>query len=209
MLRALPFDFRDDPRTYDIGDQFMFGPAFLVCPIVQPVVYGSGSTPLEGIAKTRPVYLPGAGDWFDFRTGRRHHGGQTLLAEAPLDVLPLYVRAGSIVPMGPAVQYNDELPDSPLELHIYPGRDGAFLLYEDEGDSYRYEQGAFMTIPLRWREDAGRLIVGACSGHYPGMPERREFRVLLHGQQAGGCGESGAHVERSAVYDGGPITLEF
>jgi alpha-D-xyloside xylohydrolase len=101
MLRALPFDFRDDPETYNIGDQFMFGPAFLVCPVMRPMVHAAGSTPLEGVAKTRPVYLPGAGDWFDFRTGRRHHGGQTLHAEAPLDGLPLYVRAGSIVPMGP------------------------------------------------------------------------------------------------------------
>ena len=124
----------------------MFGPAFLVNPVTQPMYYTTGSTPLADVPKQRAVYLPAGYDWYDFWTDRRLTGGQVVQADAALDILPLYVRAGSIVPMGQPMQYADELPDAAIELHIYPGCDGSFLLYEDEGDSYNYEQGAFSTI---------------------------------------------------------------
>jgi alpha-D-xyloside xylohydrolase len=111
------------------------------------------------------------------------------------------VRAGAIVPLAQPMQYADELPDAALELHIYPGCDGSFLLYEDEGDSYNYEQGAFSTIHLRWQDMARRLLLEARTGRYPGMPERRRFQVVLHGED---------HAEHSElVYAGAAIAVEF
>ena len=103
MLRALAFDFRADPATYDIADQFMFGPAFLVNPVTEPMYFAAGSTVLDGVSKTRPVYLPKGSDWYDFWTGQRYAGGQTIYADAALDTMPLYVRSGSIVPIGPDI----------------------------------------------------------------------------------------------------------
>ena len=201
MLRGLAFDFRADPATYDIGDQFMFGPAFLVNPVTQPMYYTTGSTPLADVPKQRAVYLPAGYDWHDFWTNRRLTGGQVVQADAALDILPLYVRAGSIVPMGQSMQYADELPDAAIELHIYPGCDGGFLLYEDEGDSYNYELGAFSTIHMRWQDTARRLLLDARTGCYPGMQERRTFQVVLHGED---------HSEhRTLVYAGAAMTVDF
>ena len=148
MLRALPFDFRHDRKTYDIKDEYMFGPAFLVCPVTTPMYYAANSTPLAGVEKTRPVYLPSGSDWYDFWTGKRYTGGQTILADAPLETMPLYVRAGSIIPIGPDIQFTGDQPDAPIELWVYPGQDGQFTLYQDEGDNYNYEQGSFATIQL-------------------------------------------------------------
>jgi alpha-D-xyloside xylohydrolase len=203
MLRTLPFDFREDPATHDVRDQFMFGPAFLVNPVTQPMLYGIGSTPLAGISQTRPVYLPAGTDWYDFWTGQRYSGGQTLLADAPLERIPLYVRAGSIVPMGPRRQYVDDQPDAPIELHIYPGCDGSFLLYEDEGDSYNYEEGAFSTIRITWQDATRRLILGERVGSYPGMAEKREFHPILHGEG------SGPGIQKQVTYEGKPVIIAY
>jgi alpha-D-xyloside xylohydrolase len=200
LLRALPFDFRHDPAVYNVADQFMFGPALLVNPITRPMYYTRDSMPLTDIRKTRSVYLPGGTGWYDFWTDQCHHGGQTIEASATLDVLPLYVRAGSIVPFGPCRQYVDDQPDAPLELHIYPGRDGSFLLYEDEGDSYNYERGAYSTIKIKWDNAARRLTLGPRSGQYPGLLEQREFRVVVHDVQSS---------ERSVNYDGQPIVVDL
>lgn len=179
MLRALAFRFRNDPATYNINDQFLFGPAFLVNPVTNPMYYTSGSVPLEGVSQTRPVYLPAGSDWYDFWTNQRYPGGQTIEAGAGLDTLPLYVRAGSIVPVGPEVQYSGEQPDASLELRIYAGQDGSFRLYEDEGDNYGYEKGAFATIRLGWEEATRTLTLEERQGSYPGMPASREFRLTL------------------------------
>ncbi|MDB5082849.1 MAG: glycoside hydrolase [Chloroflexi bacterium] len=179
MLRALVFDFRNDPATYAIRNQFMFGPAILVNPVTEPMYYGPGSVPLEGIRKTRPVYLPAGSDWYDYWTGEHLVGGQTVEAEAGLDKLPLYVRSGSIVPTGPDIQYAGEQPDAPLELTIYAGQDGSFKLYEDEGDNYSYESGAFSTILIHWKEETRTLTLDERHGSYPGMPDRRQFKINL------------------------------
>ena len=135
LMRPLVMDFRNDPQTQEIGDQFMFGPALLVNPVTDPGV------------NTRRLYLP-QGAWYDFWTGRRLQGGRFITAAAPLDILPLYVRAGSILPMGPIIQYADEKPTDPIELRIYRGADGDFTLYEDDGVTYDYEKGAYATIPI-------------------------------------------------------------
>ena len=182
MIRALPFDFRSDPATYDISDQFMFGPALLVNPVTTPMYYGPNSTPLTGAEKTRPVYLPAGSDWYDFWTGEGYAGGQTLKAYAGLETMPLYVRAGSIVPLGPDICYTDEQPQAMVKLRIYPGQDGVFTLYQDEGDNYNYEKGFFATIQLRWEDKNSRLIFEKRQGEYPGMSKTLEFNISVVGR---------------------------
>ncbi|MBX3062672.1 MAG: DUF5110 domain-containing protein [Anaerolineae bacterium] len=180
MLRALPFDFRCDPAVYNVCDQYMFGPALLVNPVTEPLYYAPQSTPLKDISKSRSVYLPQGADWYDFWTGTRYSGGQTITANAALDTMPLYVRAGSILPLGPDIQHSAEGANSPLDLHIYPGQDAHFTLYEDEGDNYNYEQGQFSTIRLTWNDASRRLTFHQSQGSYPGMPDTRNFRIFIN-----------------------------
>jgi alpha-D-xyloside xylohydrolase len=209
MLRALPFDFRHDPATYNIGDQFMFGPAFLVNPVTRPMYYAANSTPLHGVAKTRPVYLPLGSDWYDFWTGVRYSGGQTLLAEAPLDTMPLYVRSGSIIPMGPDIQSTAEQPDAAVELRVYPGQDGSFMLYEDEGDNYNYEKGAFAALQIRWEEQKRRLVLDECVGSYPGMPQTAEFEVTVIDEKAVGYDPNRLEDKTKVIYEGKQVIVDF
>lgn len=179
MLRALPFDFRCDPNTYDIDNQFMFGPAFLVNPITSPMYYEAESIELVGVSQSRSVYLPESTDWYDFWTGKCYSGGQTIIADAPLDTMPLYVRSGSIVPMGPDITYVDEKLNAPIELRVYPGQNGRFTLYDDEGDNYNYEQGHFATIRVSWDDTSRRLTIHERQGSYSGMLVSREFRIFI------------------------------
>jgi len=182
MLRALPFDFCADPATYNISDQFMFGPALLVNPVTKPMNYGPNSTPLTGAEKTRPVYLPAGSDWYDFWTGEHYTGGQTVSANAELETMPLFVQAGSIIPLVSDICYTDEQSDAVIELRIYPGQDGVFTLYQDEGDNYNYEKGSFATIQLRWEDRNSCLIFENRQGKYPGMSETLEFSISLIGE---------------------------
>src|SRR6185312_6962829 len=131
--------------------------AFLVSPVMQPQ------------ATSRNLYLPASTSWTNFWTGEPAKGGERIDAPAAETVIPLFIRAGSIIPFGPDLQYASEKPADPLELRIYPGADGTFSLYEDEGDSYRYEQGAFATIPIRWNDAAKTLTIGDRTGEFPGM----------------------------------------
>jgi alpha-D-xyloside xylohydrolase len=190
MLRLLAFDFRDDPNVYDVRDQYMFGPAFLVCPITAPMDSARG-------ASLREVYLPAGGDWYDVWSGERLAGGQTIAAGADLSTLPLYVRAGSIVPMAQPQQYVDEHPAAPVELHIFPGKDGAFQLYEDAGDGYDYEGGACATIDIRWQDADRCLTIGERRGNYPGMQQQRNFIVVVGVQRM------------TAAYTGSELTVEL
>jgi alpha-D-xyloside xylohydrolase len=153
------------------------------------------------------VYLPAGADWYDFWTGARLEGGQALEAPAPFESLPLYVQAGSIVPMGPEQQYTDEKPADPLTLWVYTGADGAFELYEDDGVTYGYERGAFSTIPLRYDEASGTLTVGARTGRYPGMPETRTLRVVFVSKEKA-MGHTPAPADaREVRYAGGEVVL--
>ncbi len=169
ILRMLPFDFREDPNTYDIRDEFMFGPSFLINPVTHPMYYGPDSTPLPSTEKTRPVYLPAGSDWFDFWTDQCYSGGQTVFANASIDTMPIFVRSGSIIPLGPDIQYAEEINEAPLVLKIYTGRDGQFIMYEDEADNYNYEKGSFATITINWVEESRSLIFGERQGAFPGM----------------------------------------
>jgi alpha-D-xyloside xylohydrolase len=178
MLRGLVLDFPRDAKACTVADQFMFGPALLVCPVTEPG------------ARERPVYLPAGTGWYDFWTGAYHQGGTTLTAKAPLDQIPLFVRAGSIVVMGPEMQYTSEKQADPLEVRVYAGQDAAFTVYEDEGDNYGYEQGIYAEIPIQWRQGDKTLTLGGRTGRFPGMLERRTIKVKwigVPGKDSGTC----------------------
>jgi len=196
LMRPLVMDFRTDAKAREVTDQYMFGPALLVNPVV------------EYKARSRQVYLP-AGTWYDFWTGRQLPGGATVTAEAPLETMPLFVRAGSIVPVGPDQQYIGDKPRDEMTLYVYAGRDGRFSLYEDDGRTYGYERSEFSRIPLAWDDAAHTLTIGARAGTFPGMPVSRTFNVVLVSpQQATGYG--GATVQGRAVrYKGQAVSTVF
>ena len=177
LLRALPMDFGDDTRTHAISDEHLFGPGILVAPVTSP-----GAT-------NRAVYLPSGTSWINFWTGETSAGGQEIQADARMGIIPLFVRAGSIVPFGPDLHFASEKPADPIELRIYPGADGKFTLYEDEGDSYRYEQGAHATIPISWDDKSKTLTLGKRSGEFPGMLESRTFNIMVV-RPSGAIGDS-------------------
>jgi alpha-D-xyloside xylohydrolase len=195
MQRGLPMDWPADERVRDIGDQFMFGPAFLVAPVTEP-----GAT-------TREVYLPGASAWYDFWTGERLPASNTIQARAPLDRIPVYVRAGSIVPLGPVVENADVQPDR-LELRVYPGADGDFEWYSDAGDTYDYENGLYRTVPIHWDDSARTLTLGDSQQRFPGMPERVHIRlVVVRDAHGAGSGITAAS-DGEGVYDGKTLRIE-
>jgi alpha-D-xyloside xylohydrolase len=165
MMRPLVMDFRTDTNVFNIPDQFLFGPALMACPVTK-----SGAT-------SRSVYVPAGTAWTDFWTGKIYSGGQTIEAASPIETMPLFVRAGSIIPYGPAIEYASQSAD-PIELRVYRGVDGAFTLYEDEGDNYNYEKGACATIPIQWNEAKQTLTIGKRQGKFPGMLKQRTFRVV-------------------------------
>jgi alpha-D-xyloside xylohydrolase len=164
MMRGLPFDFRTDANVRDRADEFMFGPAMLICPVISTL------TP------SKEVYLPSV-KWFDFWTGDSLSGGRKITVQTPLEIMPIYVRAGSILPMGPEITYADTAAD-PIELRVYTGANGRFTLYEDEGDSYDYEHGAYATTPITWNETSQNLTIGPTTGSFPGMLSGRTFNVV-------------------------------
>ena len=166
MMRGLPMDFPGDPKVRDLSDQWMFGPALMPCPVY------------EYKARSREVYFP-EGGWYDFYTGAYIAGGQTLTADAPYERIPLYVRAGSIIPFGPDMQWSDEKPADNIRLYVYAGRDADFTLYEDDGVTYGYEKGAYATIPIHWDDASRTLTIGARKGSFPGMLEERTFTVVV------------------------------
>ncbi|AHG01419.1 glycoside hydrolase (plasmid) [Halostagnicola larsenii XH-48] len=206
MFRHLAFDFRGDDRVHDIADQFMFGPALLVCPVTEPMYYGPESTPLEGRAKAREVYLPAGTDWYDFWTGERYDGGQTILADAPIEKLPLFVRAGSLLPMGPVVQHTADRIDAPWELRIYPGRDGSFALYEDAGDGYEYEDGEYAITPLRWDDTARELTIDDRAGTFAELVETRDIQPVVVSSGVG-TGSDSDEIGSAVTYTGDRITV--
>ncbi len=194
IMRGLPFDFMDDLNVRNRDDEFMFGPALLVCPVTS-----------EANATTKSVYLP-EGVWYDFWTGKKTNGRQTITADAPLDKIPLFVRAGSILPMGPEITYADT-PANPIELRVYTGADGEFVLYEDRGDGYEYEKGEYATIPFRWSESSQELAIGHTSGSFPGMLESRIFNVVWVSENHGTGGGVTASVDKEINYNGNKLIL--
>lgn len=195
MQRPLVMDWRTDPKVRDIGDQFMFGPAILVNPV------------LREDATEREIYLPNAPEWYDFWTGASLKGGQYVEADAPLDRIPLSVRAGSIIPLGPEIEYADEKPQGPIELRIYTGADGDFDLYSDEGDNYDYEKGVHAIIPIHWDNSSRTLTIGDRVGQYPGMPDEIAFNVVWVAPQHGTGEAVEARPDKIVRYKGAQISV--
>ena len=173
MMRPLVMDFRQDKEVLNIADQYMFGSSLLACPVTSPDV------------SSRSVYLPAGTNWTDFWTGKTYSGGQKIDAAAPIQTMPLFVKAGSIVPYGPAIEYVSQKLADPMELRIYREADGSFNLYEDEGDNHTYEKGNFSITPINWNEKKKTLTIGARRGRFPGMLEERRFRVVLVSENHG------------------------
>ena len=166
IMRALPMDWPADPQVRDLDDQWMFGPALMPCPVSE---YG---------ARSREVYFP-EGGWYDFYSGAWMSGSRSLTVDAPYERMPLYVRAGSIIPFGPEMQWSDEKPADVIRLYVYAGADAEFTLYEDDGLTFAYEEGAFARIPIRWDDATRTLTVGAREGSFPGMLQQRRFVVVV------------------------------
>ena len=166
LMRGLPMDFPGDPAVSDLSDQWMLGPAPMPCPVS------------EYKARSRSVYFP-EGLWYDFYTGKALEGGHRTEVPAPYSRMPLYVRGGSILPVGPALQWTDEKPADDILLAVYAGADASFTLYEDEGVNYQYEKGLFATIPFSWDDTARTLTIGKRTGSFPGLLAERTFRIVL------------------------------
>ena len=166
IMRALVMDFRNDLMARNIYDQYLFGPALMVCPVH------------EYKARVRDVYLPSGYGWYDLYTGKYFEGGQMLKAEAPLEKIPVFVKEGSIIPLGPELRYTGEKPADPVKLFIYTGKDASFTLYEDEGVNYNYEKGMFSVIEITYNESGKELTIGARKGEYPGMLVNRIFEII-------------------------------
>jgi alpha-D-xyloside xylohydrolase len=196
MMRGLVMDFPGDVRVRNLKTQYLFGDAFLVSPVV------------EHHARSRKVYLPAGSDWYDFWTGARLKGGREIVAAAPLTSMPLHVRAGSIVPVGPEIQYTSELPGAPITLFVYAGRDGSFDLYEDDGVSNAYERGEYTRIPLRYDDKSRALTIAARVGRFPGMVEKRVFKVRWIDGKARNAGDLDAPADAEVEYTGAPLRVQ-
>lgn len=164
MMRHLIMDYRSDVNVKNIDNQFLFGPSMMINPVTS-----------EGVTQ-RAVYLP-SGKWFDFWTGVQYVGGKTIVAGAPIERLPIFIKAGSIIPMGPVIMHANQPVDS-LEIRVYQGENGRFVLYEDEGDNYGYEKGHYSEIPFTYTESTKQLIIGARKGSYTNMQSSRVFKIV-------------------------------
>jgi alpha-D-xyloside xylohydrolase len=195
IMRGLVMDNPNDPKARKINDEYMFGDAFLVAPVT------------EYKARSRSVYLPGKTGWYDFYSGKMYRGEQTIAASAPFERMPLFVKAGSIVPMGPVQQYVDEKANAPITLTVYTGADGKFMLYDDDGTSEQYRDGAFSRVPVSYDDKSGTVTIGDRVGQgYKGMPASRTIQVrwMVAGRALALDGGSDA----SVIYSGKNVTVE-
>ncbi len=190
IMRGLVMDFTDDPVARNIDDEFMFGDAFLVCPVY------------EYQARSREVYLP-EGGWYDFSSGRYYDGGSSFIAAAPFDHIPVYVRAGSIIPTGPDIEYTAQEQDGSLHIMVYGGKDASFTLYEDDGLTYAYEKGEYSNIPMKWDDSTRTLTIGARTGSFKGMKETRRITAALK------MPVPTHDILASVDYDGTETTIKF
>ncbi len=197
FMRALAIDFIKDRNVYNIGGEYMFGKSFLVSPVT------------EKGAKEQQVYLPAGASWYDFWTGALLKGGQSIHRATPIEIMPLYVRAGSIIPWGPEVQYATEKKWDNLELRIYPGADADFTLYEDENDNYDYEKGLYSEIKFHWDDKVHELTIDKKNGHFPGMLQARKFKIVLVKQDHGSGSNLTMNVDKVINYNGEKVLIKL
>ncbi len=190
MMRALVMDFATDKNALDINDQFMFGKSIMVNPVtnamyIKPVINGRDTSWVEDFStvRSKEVYLPAGTNWVDFWTGEKFAGGKKIQKETPVDIIPLFVKAGSIIPIGPEVQYTAEKKWDDIEIRVYEGGNGEFTLYEDENDNYNYEKGAYSTIGFSWNDVKKELTIGNRKGAFPGMLASRKFNITIIGRK--------------------------
>jgi alpha-D-xyloside xylohydrolase len=188
-MRPLVMDFNGDTAALNQRFEYMFGKALLVAPVTEPNV------------EAWKVYLPGSAAWYDFWSGKRFAGGRTTEVSAPLDRIPLMVKAGSIIPMGPSIQYSTERND-PVEIRIYPGADGEFTLYEDENDGYDYEKALYSTIEFKLNDSVHEITIGKRRGDFPGMLKTRTFNVVVVSPDHGTGVDVTNKVDKIVKYDG-------
>lgn len=194
LFRPLVMDFPNDKTALEQKYEFMFGGSFLVAPVL-----AAGTDQWS-------VYLPNSpAGWVNFWDGQTYRGGQTIRADAPLDQIPVFVRGGSIVPLGPTEQWTGQKPDAPIEIRVYPGADAAFSLYDDDGNDYDYEKGAYSVIPIQWNDRTGTLTIGKREGSFSGMPATRKFSLALIKSE----GQAQAPRLKSIVYDGTRVTVDL
>ena len=196
IMRLLAFDFIKDLNVYDIKDQYMFGEALMICPVTKPMYYGPNSRVLDNIKKVRSVYLPKGNVWYDFWTNESYEGGQEIVAKATIDCLPIYVKAGSIIPTVETSLSTKDSSEDNIEVMIYPGADGEFILYQDEQDNYNYEKGKYSKIKFVWNNQDNMLIINERLGDYRGMPESIRFVISVIGE-----------AKKTVDYKGGKMKL--
>ncbi len=199
IMRGLAFDFRNDTSVYQIKDQYMFGPAFLVNPVTQPA---------SALAKAnvREMYLPKT-IWYNFWDGSKTNGGANIQASAPIETMPLYVKAGSLIPMGPFIEYATEKKADTIELRIYGGADGNFELYEDENDNYNYEKGKYATINFTWNDSRRLLTISNTKGSFDGQLKTRVFNLVLVKENRGIDINVTTDVDKRIVYIGKQVQV--
>ena len=198
FMRPLVMDFPKDKEALNIGGQYLFGPAIMVTPVT------------TAGAATQAVYVPAtAKPWYDFWTGKTSPAGQRVEAAAPVDTMPLFIRPGSIIPMGPFLQYSNEKPADPIELRIYRGADGAFTLYEDEGDNYNYEKREYATIPITWNEAKRTLEIGKRTGEFPGMMKQHTFQIVWVSENHGAGIPATEKPDRVVRYNGDAVKVSM
>ncbi len=196
IMRPLVMDFNGDTSALNQDYEFMFGKSFLVSPVTEPKV------------REWYVYLPKLVEWYDFWTGNQVNGGQTINTEAPINKIPLFVKAGSIIPIGPEIQYATEKND-PIEIRIYPGADGEFTLYEDENDNYDYEKGKYSTITFKWDDAKKTLTISARKGSFPGMPAEHKFKIVCVENNKGMGINPGEMFDKVVTYNGKKVVVNL
>jgi|WetSurMetagenome_2_1015567.scaffolds.fasta_scaffold00004_124 alpha-D-xyloside xylohydrolase len=195
IMRGLVMDFAKDKNVENIGDQYMFGPSVMVAPVYKYK------------ARTRNVYLPLPNGWYDLYTGKYFTGGQKLEAEAPYERMPLFIREGSIIPVGPEIEFTDQKPADPITLWVYTGRNCSFTLYEDEGVNYNYEKGACSTIKFSFNNESGELTIGERTGEYNGMLKERTFNIVWISQDHPVPFNPDNKVDATVLYNGGEVRI--
>jgi len=208
MTRALVMDFANDKQALDINDEFMFGKSILVCPVTISM-YSKDTKEDFSTIKSRDLYLPKGADWYDFWTGEKQTGGQKITKQTPLDLIPIYLKAGSILPVGPKVQYATEKKWDNLEIRVYEGANGEFTLYEDENDNYNYEKGAYSTVTLRWDNAKKALTIGDRKGTFPGILTGRKFNIVLVTKNKGAGSEASLKFDKEIVYTGKKLVVKL
>ncbi len=198
MMRGLVMDFNGDDNVYDIKDQWMFGPALMACPVGEYQKY------------SRNVYLPKQKGWYDFYTGKHYAGGQTIVADAPFDKIPVFVPEGSILPVGPEMEWSDQKKAELIDLYVYAGKDGSYTLYEDEGTNYNYEKGKYAMIDFKYNDAQKTLTIGARKGSFDGMLQKRRFNVILvNVQNNQGVNLAKAPKGKMVKYAGQAVTVKL